>query len=234
MCNAKVIWITASNSLSSIDKGYFSIFKDVFVLLYIIRTKWQKMALPMLWSDTHADKSIDSLFVCLGILSIKETDSVTLWGWDLSAISQRREVRREGKQGRHKRQHYSPADLRYIPPWMEYWKTFHWGLDCFSSLITEPFVPGFLSGFVGTACKWDSRGSWALLLVFKSTPPNWTYTDFPVGFWPNCTDPTETMQQSRECGLDLDENSIVHSCCVKCCHGNHVSKSTTGGWATVC
>lgn len=35
---------------------------------------------------------------------------------DLSANSQRREVRREGKWSRHKRQHYSPADPRYIPP----------------------------------------------------------------------------------------------------------------------
>lgn len=39
---------------------------------------------------------------------------VFLWGRDLSAISQHGEVRREGKQSRHKRQHYSPADLRYI------------------------------------------------------------------------------------------------------------------------
>lgn len=64
-----------------------------------------------------------------------------LWDRDLSAISQRRSVRREGKQSQHKRQHYSPADLRYILLWMEYWKTQHRGQDYFSSLITEPFVP---------------------------------------------------------------------------------------------
>lgn len=50
------------------------------------------------------------------------------------------------------------------------------------------------------------------VLVLKCPLPIWMHSDIPVGLWS-----FETMQQSSENGLDLDEDCIVHSFC-GCCY----------------
>lgn len=93
----------------------------------------------------------------------------------------------------HKRQHYSPADLRYILVWMEYWKTQHWGLDYFSSLITEPFVLEFR-----VVCWYSLQMRQpcfvSAVLVLKSPPPNWKHNDLSVGLWPSVLHIFQTVQ----------------------------------------
>lgn len=51
------------------------------------------------------------------------------------------------------------------------------------------------------------------VLVLKCPPPIWIHSDISVGLWS-----FETMQQSSENGLDLDEDCIVHSCICGCCY----------------
>lgn len=58
------------------------------------------------------------------------------------------------------------------------------GLDYFSSLITEPFVPEFR---VVCSYSLQMRQPWFLstVPVLKSPPPNWMYNDFSLGLWPS-------------------------------------------------
>lgn len=130
--------------------------------------------------------------------------SQTLWsiyfflrGWDLSAISQHRSMRREGKHSQHKRQHYSPADLCYILLWMEYWKTQHRGQDYFSSLITEPFVPEVHGVW------WDSlqmRWSWlwSIELVLKSPT---SQLDISSALWASLAFGTSLFKTMDQTGI---------------------------------